>query len=128
MGTRLFCLALNFNIKSIFTDCFNNPLGVANPVIIPDVQMTASSEYGDDYQAAYGRLNGDRGDGWCAKESSRNDDWLQVDLRKSFEVCAIATQGDRSGDEWVKAFKLSYSPDGTNWKTYVDENGADLVR
>ena len=60
---------------------------------------------------AYGRLNGDRGDGWCAKEADRNDDWLQVDLGEMIEVCALATQGDRNGNEWTTAFKLSYSTD-----------------
>jgi len=86
--------------------------------------MSASSEHGAGYVAAFGRLKGDRGDGWCAKEAARNDDWLQVDLGKSVEACALATQGDRNGNEWVTAFKLLYSSDGTNWNTY----GSDMVR
>ncbi|XP_078357455.1 uncharacterized protein LOC144642352 isoform X3 [Oculina patagonica] len=106
--------------------CFNNPVGVGSLSIIPDNQMLASSQYGDGFQAAYGRLNGDRGDGWCAQEAARNDDWLQVDLGKPFEACALATQGDRNGNEWVTAFKLSYSSDGTSWNTYQDTNGADV--
>ena len=77
--------------------------------------MTASSRYEFDDLAVYGRLNGDRGDGWCAKEAQSNNEWLQVDLRKSIQACGLATQGDRKGTrEWVKAFKLSYSFDGTN--------------
>ena len=90
--------------------------------------MSASSQYNHGYQAAYGRLNGDRGDGWCAQEAARNDDWLQVDLGKLIDACALATQGDRNGNEWVTAFKLSYSSDGTNWKTYQDANSVDMVR
>ena len=91
--------------------------------------MTASSEYEQYWQAAYGRLNGDRGDGWCTKEASRNDEWLQVDLIKSIQACGLATQGDRTGErKWVKAFKLSYSSDGANWETYRDESGAEMVR
>ena len=86
--------------------------------------MSASSEYKVGYIAAYGRLKGDRGDGWCAKEPGRNDDWLQVDLGRSVEACALATQGDRNGNEWVTAFKLLYSSDGTDWNTY----GVDKVR
>jgi len=43
-------------------------------------------------------------------------------------VCAIATQGDRNGNEWVTAFKLSYSTDGNSWTPYKDENGAQVVR
>ena len=90
--------------------------------------MTASSEYNTGYQAAYGRLNGDRGDGWCAKEAAKNDDWLQVDLGKTMELCALTTQGDRNGNEWVTAFKLSYSTDGNNWTPYKDANSAEVVR
>ena len=90
--------------------------------------MSASSQYSDGYQAAYGRLNGDRGDGWCALEAARNDDWLQIDLGKPAEVCALATQGDINGNDWVKAFKLSYSSDGTNWTTYQNANGTEVVR
>ena len=90
--------------------------------------MTASSQYGTGYQAAYGRLNGDRGDGWCAKEAGRNDDWLQVDLGKAILVCALATQGDRNGNEWVTAFKLSYSSNAQIWTRYNDANDAEVVR
>ena len=90
--------------------------------------MTASSQYGTGYQPAYGRLNGDRGDGWCAKQAARNDDWLQVDLGETIEVCALATQGDRNGNEWTTAFKLSYSTDGNSWTPYKDANSAEVVR
>ncbi len=95
--------------------------------------MTASSQFNEVFQPAYGRLYGDRGDGWCAKEPNRTDDWLQVDLGKTFQVCAVATQGDRGNDaigsahEWVTDFKLSYSADGNTWTTYKDRNGTELV-
>ncbi|KAL9973277.1 hypothetical protein ACROYT_G019707 [Oculina patagonica] len=104
-------------------DCFTKPVGVSDQAQIPDNRMTASSQYGDGYQPAYGRINGDRGDGWCAKESARNDDWLQVDLGTTFLLCAVATQGDRNGNEWVTDFMLSYSLDENVWSTYKDENG-----
>ena len=90
--------------------------------------MSASSQYRDHWQAAYGRLDGDRGDGWCALEAARNDDWLQIDLGKTIKVCGLATQGVINGNHWVKAFKLSYSSNGTNWTTYQNANGTDLVR
>ena len=109
-------------------DCYTKPVGISDQGKISDNQMTASSQYGTGYQAAYGRLNGNRGDGWCAKEAARNDDWLQVDLGKLIDVCAIASQGDRNGNEWVTAFKLSYSTDGNNWTPYKDANGAEVVR
>ena len=107
--------------------CYTYPSGISDLSKIPDNQLTASTQYGSGYQAAYGRLNGDRGDGWCAKEASRTDDWLQVDLGKTVQVCGVATQGDRNGNEWVTDFKLSYSSDGNTWTTYTDGNGAEVV-
>ena len=107
--------------------CYTNPTGISDLAKIPDNQLTASSEYSSGYQAAYGRLNGDRGDGWCAKEAARDDDWLQVDLGRTIEVCGVATQGDRNGNEWTTDFKMSYSHDGASWTTYKDGNGAEVV-
>ena len=103
------------------------PVGISDPSIISDSQLTASSRYGVGYQAAYGRLNGTRGDGWCAKEARRTDDWLQVALGKTIQVCAVATQGDRNGNEWTTDFKLSYSTDGNTWTSYKDSNGSEVV-
>ncbi len=95
--------------------------------------MAASSYYDNDanYQAAYGRLHGSRGDGWCAASSSSDDDWLQVNLGRMIHVCGVATQGDGTHDpydEWVTDFKLSFSSDGSTWTTYKDGHGADKVR
>ena len=117
----------NFLLSEPVDGC-KKPVGISDQAKIPDHQMTASSQYSDGYQAAYGRLNGDRGDGWCAKEPARNDDWLQVDLGTTFQVCGIATQGDRNGNEWVTAFKLSYSSDGNGWTPYKDANEVEVVR
>ena len=109
--------------------CTNTkPVGISDTSIISDNQLTASSRYGTGYQAAYGRLNGNRGDGWCAKEARRTDDWLQVDLGKVIQVCAVSTQGDRNRNEWTIDFKLSYSFDGNTWMTYKGSNGAEMVR
>ena len=89
--------------------------------------MTAASEYGSGYRASYGRLYGSRGDGWCALTSNSNSDWLQIDFGETIQVCGVATQGDRNGNEWVTAFKLSFSTDGYTWKTYRDEQNVQVV-
>lgn len=78
--------------------------------------------------AHYGRLYGDRGDGWCAASASSDDDWLQVDFGKVIAVCAVATQGDVNGNEWVTDFTMSYSPEGSYWNRYTDKNGVQVVR
>ena len=92
--------------------------------------MTASSYatgYHSSYRACNGRLNDTRGDGWCSAVSDSNSDWLQIDFAKIIQVCAIATQGDVNGNEWVTDFKLSYSYDGNTWTTYKDANDTDQV-
>ena len=45
-------------------------------------------------------------------------------------MCAVATQGgnfDKKYKEWTTAFKLLYSSDDNNRKTYKDGNGVDVV-
>ena len=92
--------------------------------------MTASSYYSSSYKPAYGRLNFNRADGWCARTPGKSGEWLQVDLGKVFLVCGVATQGDSSydpSDEWVTDFKLAYSHDGKTWSTYKDGNRKEVV-
>ena len=113
-------------MNSIYTElveiCFNNVVGLADPSAIQDNQMSASTQYDDSTQAAYGRLNDNRGDGWCAREATRTDDWLQVDFKRTVQVCGVATQGDNGGalSAWVESFTLSYISDGNVWTTYED--------
>jgi len=107
--------------------CFHHAVGVADPSIIPDNQMTASSYYDTDWLPEYGRLNDSRGDGWSTYYSESIDDWLQIDFGRTVEVCAVETQGNVWGDEWVIDFYLSFSPDGISWTNYTDGNGAQAV-
>lgn len=104
-------------------------MGIFNPSVIPDNHITASSQRGAHYQPSYGRLGSTSNDGWCAKNADRSDDWLQVDLGNTFEVCGIASQGNRNRDidEWVTAFKISYSLYGSRWELYKDENNEEFV-
>ena len=101
--------------------CFTMPIGVSG------FQMKASSLY-KKYQASDVRVDSDKGDGWCAEEADKNDDWLQVDLGKRFDVCSLATQGDRKGKAWVADLKLSYLSHGRTFTPYKDRNGTEVVR
>ena len=100
--------------------CYNNVVGVADPSVIQDNQMSASTQYNDSTQAAYGRLNDNRGDGWCAREATRPDDLLQVDFNRVLQVCGVATQGNNGGvlSTWVKSFELSSISDENVWTTW----------
>ena len=114
-------------VLELADDCYTKPVGVSDQSKIPDDHMTASSQFNNGYQAAYGRLNGDRGDGWCTKEAESTDDWLQVDLGTTSQVCAVATQGDVNGNDWVTDFKLSYPSDESVWTPYKDAAGVEMV-
>ena len=115
--------------KKIFTDCFKNPVGVSDPKIIPDDRITSSSNQDGLFRAAYGRLNGYRGCGWCSGKPDSDSEWLQVDIGEIIQACGVAIQGDRGiRRQKFKAFKLSYSLDESNWETYRDESGEEMVR
>lgn len=85
--------------------------------------MTASSYFSSGFLPHYGRLHDTRGDGWSAKNSKNPSDWLKVDFGRTSLVCAVATQGDTDGDEWVIDFSLSFSLDGTSWEYAEDPDG-----
>ena len=122
--TKFHCIHTEF-----VEGCYNNAVGVEDPDSIPDNQMTASSEFGNtSCLPSYGRLNGARGEGWCAAQANGSNDWLQIDFNRTVEVNAVATQGDIDGNEWVTDFKLSFSSDGGDWTTYRDANGKEKVR
>ena len=108
--------------------CFLNAVGVADKDIVLNGKMTASSMYWKDSFAYYARLNGNKGYGWCSDECCENDEWLQVDIGRTIEICGIATQGSPRGQYWVEDFKFSYSTDGSSWTTYQDPEGTEMVR
>ena len=81
------------------------------------VKLTASSQIHSPYQAPNAVKNSY---GW--QSSIRNDkQWLQVDLGKKTDVKGISTQGRLNAHHWVKAYTISYSDDGTNFKPYMND-------
>ena len=94
--------------------------------------MTASStKIGYSYKSKYGRLTETRGRGWCAKRCCESQDWLKVDLGKTFQICGVATQGVSEWNNWpvwwLTDFRLSYSTNGGNWTMCKDRNGLNMV-
>jgi len=123
----MFEFVSNFSHTGIAGACFNNAVGVADPGIIPDNQISAYSYVSSNFYPYYGRLRGTRGYGWCAATCCNNQTWLQVDLGRTIEICGVATQGHRTGSYWVMEFKLSYSSDGNVWNTYLDADSTEKV-
>ena len=106
---------------------FRHAIGVQDPSIIPDNQMTASSYYSSSYYPYFGRLHDIRGGGWAGRTPSNPSDWLQVDFGRIALVCAVATQGDTYGSEWVIDFSLSFSSDGASWMHSNDSQGNKMA-
>ena len=100
---------------------------MANPSIISDDQMTASSYYSSYWLPHYGHLNDTRDGGRAVRLSSSVSDWLQIDFERTVQVCAVETQGDVDGIVWVIAFYLSFSSDGASWSNFTYENGTQVV-
>ncbi|XP_066023879.1 uncharacterized protein [Pocillopora verrucosa] len=93
-------------------------LGVEDPNMISDAQITASSNYLS-YYPRKGRLNGNSG--WCQRLRKITNDYLQVDMGAGRTVCGVATQGKANGS-FVKSYRLSFSNDGTSWTAYKEQN------
>ena len=113
--------------KLVFKGC--QPVGVADPMKIPNAQMTATSYWSTSYYPYYGRLNETRGYGaWCPRtRQGPRTDYLQVDMGTIRSVCAVATQGAKHIHEWTTSYVLRMSIDGITWNPY-EENNAEKVR
>ena len=88
--------------------------------------MDASSFYSNGHRSRFGRLN--YNGGWCSESSNGNQDWLEIEMQETTEICGVATQGFKGYNQYVIDFKLSYSPDGSDWTTYTDADGSEMVR
>ena len=92
--------------------CDATALGMESGAIL-DRQISASTEYSDEYLASFGRLN--YKDRW-AWSSLKVDpyQWLQVDVSSQhISVVRVATQGNRPylDQEYVTSYKLQYGND-----------------
>ena len=88
---------------------------------IHDNQLNASSELNASTPAKNGRLNFVAGSSWCASTSDSSP-YLQIDLQIPYIICAVSTQGNSQGSQWVESYTLQSSTDGTTWTDY-EENG-----
>ena len=63
----------------------------------------------------YGKPRLNSASAWCAWYANR-DSWLEMDLKKKETVYGVVTQGRRDAHQWVVAYKVAVSTDGTTWK------------
>ncbi|XP_068727789.1 uncharacterized protein [Montipora capricornis] len=87
-----------------------------------DVYSASSSRFG--YGPEKCRLNGNGA--WLPSTKRNARDFLQINLGYEFYICATATQGNPTADQWTTKYKISTSLDNINWTTYK-ENGTEKV-
>ena len=109
--------------KYPFLACQIQAIGLASSDAIPDNSFSASTHRSGN-EASKGRLNGNGA--WSPSGNSDDNDYLQIDLKDQFFICAVATQGSSSAKHWTKKYKLRYSLDNSTWLTY-QENDTDKV-
>ena len=99
---------------------------------IPAERITASTSLGTGYLPTFGRLGTNLGFGsWCA--STHNDQqYLQIDLEKTYKIKGFATQGkhrlssDGLGIAMVTSYKVVFSVDGVSWSSAKHPNGSEV--
>ncbi|XP_075621145.1 lactadherin isoform X4 [Balearica regulorum gibbericeps] len=119
---------LRFELIGCEMNGCSEPLGMKSR-LISDQQITASSVFktwGIDaftWHPHYARLDKTgKTNAWTALHNGQSE-WLQIDLRTQKKVTGIITQGARDFGhiQYVAAYKVAYSDNGTSWTLYRDD-------
>uniref|UniRef100_UPI00358F9335 discoidin domain-containing receptor 2-like n=1 Tax=Myxine glutinosa TaxID=7769 RepID=UPI00358F9335 len=109
------------------------PLGMQDGSI-PDISITASSQWYPSTAPWYARLETERGDGaWCSAGLLRQGvkEFLQVSLGSLHLVTALATQGRFAhgrGREFARQFRLNYTRNGQRWMPWRDHSDNQVIQ
>ncbi|XP_074611759.1 receptor-type tyrosine-protein phosphatase S-like isoform X4 [Acropora palmata] len=106
-------------ISSGVTACRMTSVGVSDRNVIYDPRFSASSSLSGS-PPSNGRLNG--ASAWIPSSNNDNNDYLQIDLGSVYVVCAVATQGNPSANDWTKTYKIKTSLDNVNWQWYQESD------
>ncbi|XP_004624387.1 epithelial discoidin domain-containing receptor 1 isoform X2 [Octodon degus] len=100
---------------------------------IPDSDISVSSSWSDSTAARHSRLESSDGDGaWCPAGPvfPKEEEYLQVDLRRLHLVALVGTQGRHAGGlgkEFSRSYRLRYSRDGEHWMDWKDRWGQEVI-
>uniref|UniRef100_A0A8D2AWF1 Epithelial discoidin domain-containing receptor 1 n=1 Tax=Sciurus vulgaris TaxID=55149 RepID=A0A8D2AWF1_SCIVU len=100
---------------------------------IPDSDISVSSSWSDSTAARHSRLESSDGDGaWCPAGPvfPKEEEYLQVDLRRLHLVALVGTQGRHAGGlgkEFSRSYRLRYSRDGHRWMDWKDRWGQEVI-
>ncbi|KAG1684460.1 SCO-spondin [Nymphon striatum] len=118
--------ALRFDLHgcSEYKPTCDEALGLEN-YLMSDGQITVSSMRYPDLGVSPLRLNSnlDSGPGAWIADSADYNQFIQLDFLTETIIEGIVTQGREDGDEWVTAYRISYSHDGKIWDDIYDESG-----
>nr|DBA25116.1 TPA: hypothetical protein GDO54_012686 [Pyxicephalus adspersus] len=94
--------------------------------LIPDTQITASSQFDRNWIPEFARLVTSRS-GWALPPSNNHPytkEWLQIDLGEEKTVSGIIIQGGkhRENKVFMRKFKIGYSNNGTEWEMIMDSS------
>ncbi|KAL9950697.1 hypothetical protein ACROYT_G043237 [Oculina patagonica] len=103
--------------------CQMQALGVSSRDAFPDNSFSALTSSSSN-EASKGRLNGVGA--WSPSTDNDASDFLQIELKYEFFICAVATQGKSNADHWTTKYKLLLSLNNVDWVTY-QENSIDKV-
>ncbi|XP_048583976.1 uncharacterized protein LOC5501433 isoform X1 [Nematostella vectensis] len=107
------------NFKTVPTiPCERRGLGMEKRAI-PDLYITSSTQNDISTPPSEGRLNL-QGGSWCASPSDVTP-FLQVDLGTRHVICAVATQGSPTADQWAVSYQLQFADDENFW-FYMEAN------
>ena len=84
----------------------------------PDSSFSASAS-SEGHSASDARISS--GSSWCAPVSN-DKHYLEVDLRRPYQLYSVVTYGDSTSSKWVATYSLNYTVDLLNWETWVRSN------
>ncbi|XP_076817353.1 retinoschisin-like [Clavelina lepadiformis] len=64
---------------------------------------------------------------WLSPNPPQRDEWLQVDLKTSTTVVAVATQGYSSGSYWTTSYKIAHGFTENHLQIIQNNEGQDLI-
>ncbi|XP_076807437.1 uncharacterized protein LOC143450678 isoform X2 [Clavelina lepadiformis] len=93
---------------------------------VRNIDMTASTTYGQFYTAYNGRLDGESY--WSPHPYKQlPGEWLQVDLRTPTIVTGVVTQGGEDDHWWVTNFKITFGNIADQLQMIKDEDQNDMI-
>jgi len=87
--------------------------------IIPDANITASSNLSSNHLPALARKDGRRA--WCSAPND-NSPYIQIQFGKKKSVTMIMTQGSFADLRWATKYQIKYLKEG-KWVTYQKADG-----